>query len=129
MGWELHITRRDHIADEGCDIAREEWIAVVEADPEMIWDEAGDTVIVESEDVAWPFLWLDGAIDVKHAEGRVIAKMVALANVLDAEVQDGNGYVYRADGTSFLKETHSDPTPPHTPGGKRGPLARLFGRG
>ncbi len=126
MGWELHITRREHIADEGNDITRAEWIAAAEADPELTLDEAGMAEFAASEDEVWWFKWLDGAIDVIHADGPAVAKMVALAEVLGAEVQDANGYVYNADGTSQLKEIWREPEPARP--GKPGLFARLFGR-
>jgi hypothetical protein len=101
MGYDLHITRREHWIDEGDDISSEEWLAVVEADPELrieavygsyfaIW--SGPSTLGD------PWLdWFDGRINTKNPDHALIDKMVEIAEKLGASVQGDDGEIYTHD--------------------------------
>lgn len=115
MGYELHITRRANWFDEGDDISLAEWLAVVQADPEMRLDgqaeatlASGETLIVEEPGIAvWTaysrngeggglawFYWFEGEILFKRPDREIIGKMVQLAERLGAKVQGDEGELY-----------------------------------
>lgn len=133
MGYDLHITRKAHWADEqGPAISEAEWRAVVEADPELSVDTETQYVTARGEWVfaAWrgePGVlgWFDGEITAKHPEQPLVVKMVQIAEGLGASVQGDDGEVYRADGTSYHREPPDTSAPP--PGqGLLGRIAEWF---
>jgi hypothetical protein len=102
MGYDIHITRKNDWADEsGLRIALAEWKSVVENDPELTLDRAPDGTDLASasflgeEGVLW---WDDGEIVSKYPNEQLLAKMLALAELLNAKVQGGDGEVYQAGG-------------------------------
>lgn len=89
MGYELHITRRsDWFQSDGPAISQSEWQKAIDGNPE-----------------SGAFYWNDGDVVVKNPDPPLVAKMVHIAQTLNARVQGDDGEVYRADGTSF------DPSP------------------
>jgi hypothetical protein len=99
----LHITRAKHWAqNEGLWISPEEWISVVEADPELrshedfgplfaVW--TGESELVD------PWLeWFNGNIDTKNPDAALIEKMVQIAKRLGARVQGDEGEIYPGNG-------------------------------
>ena len=101
MGYDFHITRRnDWSDDDGPAITADEWLRVVEDDPELrldstngphhaLWD--GPSNGAE----AW-LDWSRGNIFAKNPDQPVIQKMVEIAGRLDAKVQGDDGEVYGA---------------------------------
>lgn len=119
MGYDVHITRRQDWSDKtGPGISLAEWIALVEADPEMRLDgyaeaelDHGRVLRVESEGVSvWTAysghhkgttVWFDfrqGNIVVKNPDLEVLKKMSSLAQILSARVQGDDGEFYDAAG-------------------------------
>ncbi len=114
MGYDLHITRAtngwsDH---KGCEISAEEWLTVVNADPDLklagyngkyftLW--AGNSRYPEP----W-FNWSRGNVMTKNPDPPLIAKAIALAARLNAHVEgdDGDGTTSRScarmDGSPIL---------------------------
>ena len=122
MGYDVHITRADQWVDsEKTPITLEEWLAYVEADPEMRHDgfaEAttteGDTLRIEADglsvwtaysghevdgNMAW-FSWADGDICVKNPDEEIRRKMYVIAQKLSARVQGDEGESYDEHGDS-----------------------------
>ncbi len=103
MGYELHITRAQYWSmNEGHEITAEEWLGVVESDPELklagnngpfftLW--IGTSAHVEP----W-FDWLGGNIYTKNPDEPIMEKMVEIARRLDAKVQGDDGEVYLGNG-------------------------------
>jgi hypothetical protein len=137
MGYELHIHRA---ADEWLDatdapITEAEWLAVADADPDLVRDGSyltarpdGSTEELPTftftppgQDDACGFSLdpLDGRITVAGAyDVASRTKVVAVARKLDARVQGDDGEFYGPDGEPLVEE--EPPTPP-----KRGLFDRL----
>jgi hypothetical protein len=120
MGYDVHITRKQHWSDEdGEQITLAEWLAVVEVDASMRLDGhaeahlAGDAVLrVESEGLSvwtgWSghgkaggMAWFDywrGSIAVKNPDPEILRKMWELAQALSAQVQGDEGELYGPSG-------------------------------
>ena len=112
MGYDVHITRREHWADdEQPAIAIGEWLALVGNSQE--WDVANvaevsgeqSALVYENEGLAvwlaWSgheesgskawFYFRDGNIVVKNPDKEILAKMLELAELLGARVQGEEG--------------------------------------
>jgi hypothetical protein len=102
MGYDLHITRKGHWADEGPNISVDEWLAVVASDPEMRLDPSnGPNFALWSRTDGAGDGWLDwneGNIFTKNPDNAFIAKMAAIAKQLGAQVQGDEGERYDHDG-------------------------------
>jgi len=100
MGYDLHITRRRRWTDEGQDIAAEEWLACVHADPELRLVPGNGPCFAEWSGAAEPG-WLDwshGCVFTTHPDAALIGKMVAIAGRLGAHVQGDDGECYEEGG-------------------------------
>lgn len=100
MGWEVHLTRaEDWAASDERRIGVEEWLAVVEADPELRIDPGnGPYFAVWSGACSYPeggwFDWTDGCITTKHPDRAILSKLLQLGEKLGAVVQGDDGEVY-----------------------------------
>jgi hypothetical protein len=101
MGWEIHITRAEHWPDsDEHPIRAEEWLALVEADPELTIDPRDNGPYfalwlahrVEG-DHPW-FDWFRGAINTKHPDRKTLGKALEIARHFGARVQGDDGEVY-----------------------------------
>lgn len=116
MGYELHITRREfHADDQGPEISAEEWLALVDADPalERVVENGpyfarflGDCRY--GRGIGW-FDWWNGCVSTKNPDEAILAKMLKLAEALDAKVQGDDGEIYVAPDleTGFVVPTVS----------------------
>jgi hypothetical protein len=102
MGYDLHITRAEHWAEnEGCPITYAEWLAIVEADPELrSCPENGPDFAIwidpqTGADKGW-LGWFDGDIYSKYPDPALLGKMLELAAKLRAKVQGDDGEPYRS---------------------------------
>ena len=115
MGYDLHITRRGNWADEdGPEITLDEWNAYVASDDELQPDAANGPpyfLWTAHPQEPWTLWWRRGVVQTKNPDDATVRKLVAIAERLGATVQGDDGEVYRADGTSFQRES-STPTPP-----------------
>ncbi|MEU0674686.1 hypothetical protein ABZ330_17670 [Streptomyces sp. NPDC006172] len=114
MGYDVHITRRTPWWDEGEHITREEWAAVVDADPDLEMVQVaravprGQDVVLEYRNAwlaamvthperatagAW-LDWRDGQVVVKNPDELLIGKMREIAGVLRAHVEGDEGEHY-----------------------------------
>ena len=110
MGYELYITRKEEWCDvEGPTISPEEWLTVVQHDPEFTitglhgpypyhadWSGPGK----------YP-CWLDhrnGNLYSKNPTDEMIDKMVQIARWLDAKVQGDEGEVYLGAGQAIQQD-------------------------
>jgi hypothetical protein len=116
MGYDVHITRANEwFNSASTPITLEEWLTLVERDPEMRHDgfaEAttpkGETLRVEAEglcvwtaysghgvngNMAW-FSWFDGNVSVKNPDSEILQKMRRLAQQLGARVVGDEGEHY-----------------------------------
>jgi hypothetical protein len=99
MGYDLHITRADDWAEnEGREITREEWLALVAGDEELTLDPVnGDEYALWSgpSEHAGPWLcWCEGNLSAKNPDPALIGKMVEIAGRLGARVQGDDGEFY-----------------------------------
>ncbi|MCF3110899.1 hypothetical protein LL912_19090 [Niabella sp. CC-SYL272] len=127
MGYELHITRKEHWVDEdpALNISLKEWTELVNNDPEMRMDHAAtattsdDTITAYAEGLsvwtaysrdgimgnhAW-FAYHGGNICVKNPDAEMIHKMQSIATLLDAKVMGDDGELYiREDKPAASRE-------------------------
>src|SRR5215472_14587852 len=99
MGYDLHITRAEHWAEnKGQEITAEEWLQYVKEDPELRlagYNGPYFTIWKRSPDDAEAWLdWFDGDIYTKHPDDPLIQKMVQIATRLGAKVQGDDGETY-----------------------------------
>jgi hypothetical protein len=101
MGWAIHITRAEHWPDsDQHPITAEEWLALVEADPELTVDPRDNGPYcalwlahwVEG-DHPW-FNWFKGAINTKYPDRKTLGKALEIAKHFGARVQGDDGEVY-----------------------------------
>ena len=105
MGYDAHITRAEFWPDNtGHEIAAEEWLALVDADPELErWPEHGPYFARWRGESTLTDPWLDwrsGEVYTKSPDPALLAKCCALAARLGARVQgdDGEEYELGPDG-------------------------------
>jgi hypothetical protein len=130
MGYEVHIHRREHWADDGADISMDEWLAYCRTDETLraegtITFAADDGNEVEGPVMAWgqegtgaAFYHYRGAIATKLLSEEIAAKAAQIAQALSARAQGDDGEFYNPDGSS-------DTPPPERPPSF---LSKLFGR-
>ena len=116
MGYNLHITRKDHWSDpeDKKNITIEEWLNYVNGDPELKltngykfaipsiddrWiDKPGWTEWLSHPDAKFEFYpWFDyedGSIDTKNPDLPTLKKMLSIAEILNAKVQGDDGELY-----------------------------------
>ena len=102
MGWEIHITRAEYWPlSEQNPIRQEEWLALIEADPELVIDPFYEGTFARwlahkvgrACEYPW-FDWHEGRVFTKHPDNRTIAKMLEIASKLSAQVQGDDGERY-----------------------------------
>jgi hypothetical protein len=101
MGWEIHITRAEHWADsDRHPINAEEWLAIVEADPELTIDPRDNGPYFALWRAHWVegdhpwFDWFKGSIDTKCPDRKTLGKALEIAKRFGARVQGDDGEVY-----------------------------------
>ena len=103
MGYDLYITRAKHWAEnDGTRITAEEWLRVVEADPELsLSGDNGEYFALWTGPSSYPdpwFDWWEGNVETKNPDPPIIAKMIELAQRLGGCVQGDDGETYLPDG-------------------------------
>ena len=103
MGYDFHITRRASWADEGNDIAPEEWLQYVRSQSDLRPDtERGPHFALwlgpTSQTEPW-LDWSDGQIYTKNPSPELIDRMVAAARHFGAAVQGDDGEIYENGST------------------------------
>jgi len=109
MGYDLHVTRAKRWIDsKSRPISAEEWLAIIERDPELRLAGTNGTyfafwnVAERKDDGEW-LDWHRGEIFSKHPSEALIEKMVQIAKALGGTVQGDDGEIYSGGGQ-----------PPHT---------------
>jgi hypothetical protein len=112
MGYEVHIHRREHWADDGDDISMDEWLAYCRTD-ETLREEG--TITFATDDggeivgpvIAWgpvgtgaAYYHYNGAIASKLTSDDVAAKSAQIAQSLGARAQGDEGEFYGLDGSA-----------------------------
>jgi|GEM_PF-1056906 len=112
MGYDVHITRAESWAEnEGHWIAAEEWLRVVEEDEELRLDphpSNGPYMALWNGPSEGPepwFNWSDGNVYTKNPDAPLLAKMIELAEKLNAKVQGDDGEVYGGGTSSEISWT------------------------
>ena len=131
MGYDVHITRKDEWWDEeGPVIALDEWLAVVEADPDLRLDGfsevptpdgsilraevPGLTVWTAHPEAPDLVVWLhhgEGEIQARYPDDLTLAKMADLARQLGANVQGDEGENYDESGALVPAPGEVPPAP------------------
>lgn len=113
MGYELHITRAKFWAEnQEHEISRDEWLALVDADPTLRIDRHNGRYFAEldsSSEGVWRWLnWTEGNISTKNPDHVTLQKMLQIADRLDAQVQGDDGERYEsADDFPLYASTES----------------------
>jgi hypothetical protein len=111
MGYEVHITRKTNLFDEGPEISLEEWEAYADSDPLLsvhgwvTWRIDGNSVRAKifvvreagNPDTA-ALCWYRGDISAKNPSPAGIVHMVSIADRLNAKVQGDDGEFFDAQG-------------------------------
>jgi len=91
MGYDLHITRRAHWADNGDEISAEEWLTLVATDPELKLEVANGPYFAcwsrPSLDGHHWLTWSNGEISTKNPADVLVDKMVEISRKLGATLQ------------------------------------------
>jgi hypothetical protein len=113
MGYDIHITRApewwgDNTAHQ---ITETEWYALVDSDPELRPSTPNDVyhsrhlVLWSGANFEGPWLsWSRGNVYSKNPNGRMVAKMLRLAEHLSARVQGDDREIYLPDGRVQLDD-------------------------
>jgi hypothetical protein len=111
MGYDLHITRKAHWIDQdGPTISPEEWLSLLEADPELSRaTDAGDDTFAGAWKGDTTFWFTDGEVRCKNPDPPTVRKMVAIARRFGATLQGDDGEQYREDGSSFHPQCSTPP--------------------
>ena len=102
MGYDLHITRKEYWSDEdGPTISLAEWLTFVANDPDIepdLENAESENFVIVSHPKRWP-LWWDptGEIFTKNPDSAVVAKLVQIAQLLDARVLGDDEEIYGVD--------------------------------
>ncbi|MEZ6035905.1 MAG: hypothetical protein R3F29_00400 [Planctomycetota bacterium] len=97
MGYDLHITRSvDWAANEGLEISVQEWLEVVRLDPELDRDPKNGPFSVRFGTGARWFDWSDGNVFTTDPDHASVAKMLGIAQLLEAAVQGDDGEFYES---------------------------------
>jgi hypothetical protein len=102
MGYDLHITRKAQWSDEdGPMIGQDEWLRIIETDPELMLDREthcsigeGDVVYASWKGEPGALGWFEGEIGAKNPDKALVLKMVGIAERLGAKVQGDDGEEY-----------------------------------
>jgi hypothetical protein len=99
MGYDLHITRKEFHADsDGPEITADEWMAYIASDPELrLAPECGKHHAMLRIQSKYPEPWLDwfgGCVYTKNPDKAIVAKMIQIAERLNARVQGDDGEFY-----------------------------------
>ena len=124
MGYDLHITRQEHWADEETsNIPLDEWLAYVDSDNELELTNGYDINIgLETQFQNRPgfcewnahpterilnarpwFAYWKGSIGTKNPDAPIIRKMMQIASVLNAKVQGDDGEFYTEEYLTELE--------------------------
>ena len=99
MGYDLHITRRAHWSEKGDDISPNEWLTLVENDPELQLDNSNGPYFAvwqgPSTKTCYWLTWTDGQIYTKNPDDLIIGKMLKISRKLGAKVQGDDGEIYK----------------------------------
>lgn len=103
MGYDLRITRAPGFWAEYEDggISAQEWLAFIEADPELSLEPGHEHFARWAGPSKYPDPWFDwwqGTIKTKNPDPPIIDKMIRMAAQLSARVQGDDGEVYLPDG-------------------------------
>ena len=120
MGYELHITRKEHwFDDEGLEISLSEWLKAIESDPELRFDGFAEARLPSdhilrvddpsmavwiknpdhnrNSDMAW--IWRsNGNIEAKNPDNATRKKMWQIAQIFGAKLQGDEGECYDSCG-------------------------------
>jgi hypothetical protein len=111
MGYELHITRAEHWSrNSGREISREEWVAIIDSDPElerdgMLWTRHLGAVWTAHPGADPLFHYWRGNVVVNNPDRRTIDKMIQISRRLGAEVQGNGGEIYYKEGREPITRT------------------------
>ncbi len=99
MGYDVHITRADDWTEnQGKEITAEEWLAIVNADSDLIpLPENGKYFVIWRGATKYPETWFDwfaGNINTKAPDKATLGKMLQMARLLGAKVQGDEGEIY-----------------------------------
>jgi hypothetical protein len=116
MGYIVHITRAEKWHEsENAPIRAEEWLATVEADPEMRLLEGTWAEWLGHPDRIVSFGLRDGAISFKHPDDYTLSKMIDLAERLEASVIGDDGEEYGHQTARELLARAGTPRPQDVP--------------
>lgn len=94
MGYDLHITRAvDWSTNRGLEISTDEWLAVIDADPELTTDPANGPFAASFGGDRW-FDWYEGNVFTTDPDHATVQKMFGIADRLSGAIQGDDGEFY-----------------------------------
>ena len=112
MGYDIHVTRREHWSDEGDpQISLQEWLEYVATDSEITADPQNpepENSLVHLRGEEWPLWWYEGELCTKNPDESVILKLAQVARRLDARVLDDDDEIYSIDDRDQLSVERGD---------------------
>lgn len=94
MGYDLRITRALDWSDNlGAEISAEEWMTVVQDDPDLVPDPTNGPYSVRFDGDRW-LDWFEGNVFTTDPDHAAVSKMLGIAQRLSAAVQGDGGEFY-----------------------------------
>ena len=115
MGYDLHVTRAETWLDSDvAPITLEEWEACVRTDASLTPDEeAGPECVLWTghPEKPYPIRWHEGELRCKNPDEATVAKLVAVASLLDARVVGDDDEEYFINAAGAVEDRQPPPPP------------------
>lgn len=130
MGYDLHITRAEHWANNDENpISAQEWLELVKEDPELIPSpENGECFVIWRGTTQSPeiwFNWWNGNIYTKNPDKATLCKLYQMAQRLNAQLQGDEGEIWGAKDIEAFVDHEDKILPLQAKKSNNGVLARI----
>lgn len=113
MGYDFHITRaKNWASNEGNRITAQEWLEVINEDPELIPSpEHGEYFVIWRGTTQYPetwFDWQDGNIGTKNPDKATLRKLSRIAQRLGAKIEGDEGEIWGEQEIDIFADPEND---------------------